>query len=129
MHYKATIQTSIEKDSYTEGILDTISTIFDEVTGKSLLSIIEKLENILEVNRKDWIVENLNNYPDCTEIFIDRMVNKNNSTPTSEELRAWKINEAELYNAHTHVYLSQVITIPAEEEALKALLIKEESTK
>ena len=109
IRYEASIFADTAIDDYKNGeSLERVGVWEETVKAKTKEDLIKKIEDVTGVERRDWNVENLNDYEYASEVFADILVNENNHPARDAEIKLWKKGKITLWAMHFHILISQV---------------------
>jgi hypothetical protein len=113
-NFQARIFADTFVDDYSEGEGARGTSWENHIYADSIDELLTKIEDLVDVKRTEWEVENINGYEDATEIFTCATVNENNDKASQKELSAWKRGKKTLWACHYHILVSEVTLAPVE---------------
>jgi hypothetical protein len=125
--YRASIFIDVYEDDYEKG--EGKHCYNNEIKTEKLNTIkelYEEIEELTDTVRKDWNVENINDYTWASEIWACNLVKEEqygDSLASEEDIELWKKGELKLYIKNFQICVSEVTKSPVDKEILKKALI------
>lgn len=122
--YKATMWVDVYEDDFNKGEGRLVNNWENNFSESTLEDLISEIEYNTDTNKSDWMIDNMNNYPNATEVWASQLVDANNVAASNSNIENWKNGEMQLYSAHYQILISSVGTVAVPEDELKRAGVK-----